>query len=64
MSLGIPLPGKKTGLPPGSLVYIGKQRSKLIKIKVMQYNDCIEVVVENIADLKKMLIELKIPGSI
>lgn len=54
MSPENPLPGKKTGLPPGSLVYIGKQRSKPIKITVMQYNEsnCIEVVVENIADLK------------
>lgn len=54
MSLGNPLPGKKTGLPPGSLVYIGKQSTKPIKITVMQYdeNKCIEVVVDNIAELK------------
>lgn len=57
MSPGNPVPGKKTGLPPGSLVYIGKPGTGPIKISVMQYNEseCIELVANNTADLKNYI---------
>lgn len=39
MSPGNPTPGKKTGLPPGSLVYVGKPSNKPVKISIIQYNE-------------------------
>ena len=29
----------KTGLPPGSLVYVGKQRAEAVKITVFDYDE-------------------------
>ena len=57
MSPGNPIPGKKTGLPPGSLVHIGKPGSGPVKITVMQYNEseCIELAVQQISELTNFI---------
>ena len=30
---------KKAGLPPGTLVYVGKERTKIVKITVLDYDE-------------------------
>ncbi len=56
MTPGTPIPGKKTGLPPGTLIYIGKKATSPISISVIQYkeDECFEYKIQQIDELKNI----------
>ena len=56
MTPGTPIPGKKTGLPPGTMMYVGKKVTAPVSISVIQYKEeeSIEYKIEQIGELKNI----------